>query len=130
MRTSKKYGRHDIINGRSFLGLPCTFSRNTLYNVSYCFVRYIQVSPDGGIEDIFESPTLFNKKPPTMNHQQPGHFGYDEKAWKWYFFDVFASTFLVQFLAVTVSILRSILEVTCFVGIWMHANDLQLEMLN
>ncbi len=67
-------------------------------------VHSVQVSPDGGIEDIFESPTLFNKKPPTIDQQLPGHFGYDEKAWNWYFFDVFASTFLVQFLSVTVSI--------------------------
>lgn len=65
----------------------------------------LQVSQDGGIEDIFESPTLFNKKPPTFSTH--GYRNIDDSAWKWYFFDIFASTFLVQFLAVT-----------CWWGIW------------
>ncbi len=60
-----------------------------------------KVSPDGGIEDIFESPTLFNKKPPALLSRSYGAL--DNRAWNWYFFDIFASTFLVQFLAVTVS---------------------------
>ena len=60
-----------------------------------------QVSQDGGIEEIFESPTLFNKKPPSF--EQQGYFSQNSYAWNWYFFDIFASTFLVQFLAVTVS---------------------------
>jgi hypothetical protein len=61
------------------------------------------VSPDGSIEDIFESPTLFNKKPPGFGQARHEYFGNEDNAWKWYFFDVFASTFLVQFLAVTVN---------------------------
>ena len=64
---------------------------------------FLQVSQDGGIEEIFESPTLFNKKPPGFGQQQHEYFGHDDLAWNWYFFDIFASTFLVQFLAVTVS---------------------------
>jgi hypothetical protein len=46
---------------------------------------------------------LFNKKPPGFGQQQHEYFGHDDLAWNWYFFDIFASTFLVQFLAVTVS---------------------------
>ena len=61
------------------------------------------MSPDGGIEDIFESPTLFNKKPPGFDGRDHNYFGRGSNDWNWYFFDVFASTFLVQFLSVTVS---------------------------
>jgi hypothetical protein len=65
-----------------------------------------QVSNDGSIEDVFESPTLFDKKPPGFSDRQHDYFGRGSDDWNWYFFDVFASTFLVQFLSVTVSHFR------------------------